>query len=314
MQRLKAVERPAVITAIAEARAQGDLSENAEYDAAKEKQGFIEGRIAEIGVEARRRASDRPDAGRGRRPRGVGATVELEDLESGDMVTGIRSSAMTKRNKIDHGLYLGELADRARAHREIGRRRGVGAGTERRARIRESSRYVTSDGGSRLSSPLPSSPSRGARYARQAASLVSAAALGALLFSVHVATSVFREMPNDRALAGRIAGRAFTGAYWIALVAALLAVAVVLTHARRDAAPATRGSPARSCRWRCQVAWIAPAIARHGVGWPGSFASLHAVAGVLHVGLALFALLLAWRLLEVVDEAPLPAPGLVRTG
>jgi len=45
---LKSIERPDVIAAIAEARAQGDLSENAEYDAAKEKQGFIEGRIADI--------------------------------------------------------------------------------------------------------------------------------------------------------------------------------------------------------------------------------------------------------------------------
>jgi transcription elongation factor GreA len=48
LQKLKAVERPAVITAIAEARAQGDLSENAEYDAARERQGFIEGRILEL--------------------------------------------------------------------------------------------------------------------------------------------------------------------------------------------------------------------------------------------------------------------------
>jgi len=48
LQRLKAVDRPAVITAIAEARAQGDLSENAEYDAARERQGFIEGRILEL--------------------------------------------------------------------------------------------------------------------------------------------------------------------------------------------------------------------------------------------------------------------------
>ena len=48
LQRLKTIERPAVIVAISEARAQGDLSENAEYDAAKEKQGFIEGRINEL--------------------------------------------------------------------------------------------------------------------------------------------------------------------------------------------------------------------------------------------------------------------------
>ena len=48
LQRLKTVERPAVIQAIAEARSHGDLSENADYDAAKERQGFIEGRISDI--------------------------------------------------------------------------------------------------------------------------------------------------------------------------------------------------------------------------------------------------------------------------
>lgn len=48
LQRLKSVERPNVIAAIAEARSHGDLSENAEYDAAKERQGFVEGRIADL--------------------------------------------------------------------------------------------------------------------------------------------------------------------------------------------------------------------------------------------------------------------------
>ena len=48
LQRLKTIERPKVVAAIAEARSHGDLSENAEYDAAKERQGFIEGRIRDV--------------------------------------------------------------------------------------------------------------------------------------------------------------------------------------------------------------------------------------------------------------------------
>lgn len=87
LQRLKAVERPSVINAISEARAQGDLSENAEYDAAKEKQAFIEGRILEI--EAKLAAAQIIDPSQldtdGRIV--FGATVELEDLESGKAVT-----------------------------------------------------------------------------------------------------------------------------------------------------------------------------------------------------------------------------------
>jgi transcription elongation factor GreA len=87
LQRLKSVERPAVINAIAEARAQGDLSENAEYDAAKEKQGFIEGRIAE--VEAKLAVAQVIDPAT-LDPDGrivFGATVDLEDLTNGEKVT-----------------------------------------------------------------------------------------------------------------------------------------------------------------------------------------------------------------------------------
>ncbi|SAK81721.1 transcription elongation factor GreA [Caballeronia fortuita] len=102
LQRLKAVERPAVINAIAEARAQGDLSENAEYDAAKEKQGFIEGRIAEI--ESKLAAAQVIDPTQVEAEGRVvfGATVELEDLESGDMVT--YQIVGDDEADIDHGL------------------------------------------------------------------------------------------------------------------------------------------------------------------------------------------------------------------
>lgn len=86
LHKLKTVERPAVIQAIAEARAHGDLSENAEYDAAKEKQGFIEGRIADLDGKLSNAQLIDPaalDAG-GRIV--FGATVELEDVNTGDTV------------------------------------------------------------------------------------------------------------------------------------------------------------------------------------------------------------------------------------
>ena len=87
LHRLKTVERHAVINAIAEARAQGDLSENAEYDAAKDRQGFIEGRIAEI--EAKLAAAQVIDPASLHADGRVvfGATVELEDEESAAQVT-----------------------------------------------------------------------------------------------------------------------------------------------------------------------------------------------------------------------------------
>ena len=86
LHKLKTVDRPWVINAIAEARAQGDLSENAEYEAAKDRQGFIEGRIQEI--ESKLSAALIID------PAGLdaggkvvfGTTVELEDESSGEKV------------------------------------------------------------------------------------------------------------------------------------------------------------------------------------------------------------------------------------
>ena len=86
LHRLKTVDRPAVINAIAEARAQGDLSENAEYDAAKDRQGFIEGRIQEVeGKLAAAQIID-PSALDAGGKVVFGATVELEDEDTGDKV------------------------------------------------------------------------------------------------------------------------------------------------------------------------------------------------------------------------------------
>ena len=86
LHRLKTIDRPGVIAAIAEARAQGDLSENAEYEAAKDRQGFIEGRIQEVESKLSAAQIIDPstlDAG-GRVV--FGASVELEDEASGERV------------------------------------------------------------------------------------------------------------------------------------------------------------------------------------------------------------------------------------
>ena len=87
LQRLKTIERPKVVAAIAEARSHGDLSENAEYDAAKERQGFLEGRIKDLEGKLSNAQIVDPallDAD-GRCV--FGATVDLEDQESGNAVT-----------------------------------------------------------------------------------------------------------------------------------------------------------------------------------------------------------------------------------
>ena len=123
LHRLKTVERPAVINAIAEARAQGDLSENAEYDAAKDKQGFIEGRILEIeGKLAVAQVIDPASLNAGGKVV-FGATVDLEDEETGDAVTYQivgEDEADIKRGKISNsspigraliGKYAGDVAE-----------------------------------------------------------------------------------------------------------------------------------------------------------------------------------------------------------
>lgn len=87
LHQLKTIERPSVVKAISEARAQGDLSENAEYDAAKERQGFVEGRIIEL--EGKLSAAQVIDPKQleddGRVVFGV--TVDLEELETGEKVS-----------------------------------------------------------------------------------------------------------------------------------------------------------------------------------------------------------------------------------
>lgn len=123
LQRLKSVERPAVIEAIAEARSHGDLSENAEYDAAKEKQGFIEGRIKDL--ESKLANAQIID------PRHLdtdgrivfGATVELVDAETGDEVryqivgddeADIKQGKISVSSPIARALigkYAGDVAD-----------------------------------------------------------------------------------------------------------------------------------------------------------------------------------------------------------
>ena len=87
LHQLKTVDRPWVINAISEARAQGDLSENAEYEAAKDRQGFVEGRIQEVESKLSMAQIIDPsemDAG-GKVV--FGSTIELQDEESGTKVT-----------------------------------------------------------------------------------------------------------------------------------------------------------------------------------------------------------------------------------
>ena len=84
--KLKTVERPSVIIAISEARAQGDLSENAEYEAAKERQSFVEGRIQELEGKLSNAQVIDPKTINADGRCVFGATVELEDVKTGNVM------------------------------------------------------------------------------------------------------------------------------------------------------------------------------------------------------------------------------------
>ncbi len=123
LHRLRSEDRPNVIQAIAEARAQGDLSENAEYEAAKEKQSFIEGRIAELEGKLSNMQVIDPKTLNAEGRVVFGATVRCEDLETGDekkyQIVG-EDEADIKQGKISVvspiaraliGKYEGEIAE-----------------------------------------------------------------------------------------------------------------------------------------------------------------------------------------------------------
>jgi uncharacterized protein YnzC (UPF0291/DUF896 family) len=133
LHRLKTVDRPWVINAIAEARAQGDLSENAEYDAAKDRQGFIEGRIQEIeGKLSAAQIIDPAALDAGGRVV-FGATVKLEDEDTGcigDLPDRRRGRGRPQARTDQHFQ-----SDRACAHRQGGGRYGRSTGARRRAAV-----------------------------------------------------------------------------------------------------------------------------------------------------------------------------------
>lgn len=132
LQRLKTVDRPSVINAIAEARAQGDLSENAEYEAAKDRQGFIEGRIGEIeGKLATAQIIDPAAVDAGGKVV-FGATVDLEDEDTGEAVTyqivgedeaDLKQGLINIASPIARALIGKEEGDTAEVHTPGGVRR-----------------------------------------------------------------------------------------------------------------------------------------------------------------------------------------------
>lgn len=123
LHRLRSVDRPNIIQAIAEARAQGDLSENAEYEAAKERQSFIEGRIAEVEAKLSNAMIIDPVTLNADGRCVFGATVRIEDLDSGGIITyqivgddeaDIKNGKISVSSPISRGLIgksEGEVAE-----------------------------------------------------------------------------------------------------------------------------------------------------------------------------------------------------------
>ena len=135
LHRLKTVERPAVIQAIAEARSHGDLSENADYDAAKERQGFIEGRIAEVEAQARQRAGDR--SRRDSTPTAASCSARRSSSRTPTAATQVTYQIVgDDEADIKHGkISISSPIARALIGKARGRHRR-GAGARRRARVR----------------------------------------------------------------------------------------------------------------------------------------------------------------------------------
>src|SRR6058998_2599885 len=152
LERLKRVERYAITKAIAEARVHGDLSENAEYHTARERQSFVEGRIAELKTKpcraraaelrrgADRRAQDEGRRGRGHRPADVGRArhVRLDGAPRGRARQGIPlPDRRLRRGGAGPWEDLDPRAARADADRKEGRRHGDGAAARREEDLRD---------------------------------------------------------------------------------------------------------------------------------------------------------------------------------
>jgi len=123
LHEMKTVQRPAVIAAIAEARSHGDLSENAEYDAAKEKQGFVEGRIADLESKLSNAQIINPAQLDADGACVFGATIDLEDITNdttvtyqivGDDEADIKQGKISVSSPISRALigkYQGDMAE-----------------------------------------------------------------------------------------------------------------------------------------------------------------------------------------------------------